>query len=455
MCSPVCRDLGGARLCVREGPLPPSRPGSLAELDGSKAIGARENARLRAVSGAADTPSRKMTAADVQPRETCGDHWKPWLIKNYLVLGFVFVIVLALSWPLPGRELGSQKSGDFPIAQTCCIVVIFFISGLTLKTADIKKALGQPAALAYGIIAILLVTPMMGFVMVQIPFEPVEFRYGLALFACVPTTLTSGVTLVTSALGNGVMALMLTVTTNILGVFTVPFILNAVLLSAPGGDSGGTDTDMAETAGKLLLKLIISIIIPMGVGKATREFVEQAPSFTTKYKTELGLTNNSCLIAIVWMSISNSRGKLVRESALNIFVIVVAGVLLHLFFLTMNWVMTTAVMKIPEAERRAVLLMTSQKTLPVAVTIIAYLDEARWGAKGLIAIPCIVGHVSQLFIDAYIASIWAGQDPKEIDERNAAKRAGVGAEEAESKAERGASSEARVGVAAAGGEVKA
>ena len=49
-----------------------------------------------------------MTAADVQPRETCGDHWKrwkPWLIKNYLVLGFVFVIVLALSWPLPGREL--------------------------------------------------------------------------------------------------------------------------------------------------------------------------------------------------------------------------------------------------------------------------------------------------------------------------------------------------------------
>ena len=102
-----------------------------------------------------------MTAADVQPRETCGDHWKrwkPWLIKNYLVLGFVFVIVLALSWPLPGRELGSPKSGDFPIAQTCCIVVIFFISGLTLKTADIKKALGQPAALAYGIITCLLYT---------------------------------------------------------------------------------------------------------------------------------------------------------------------------------------------------------------------------------------------------------------------------------------------------------
>lgn len=400
-------------------------------------------------------PHSEMSADDAQPQQTCGDHWKrwkPWIIKNYLVLGFIFAITLALSWPLPGRELGTPMSGDFPIAQTCCIVVIFFISGLTLKTADIKKALGQRAALAYGIITILFVTPMLGFALVQIPFEPVEFRYGLALFACVPTTLTSGVTLVTSALGNGVMALMLTVTTNVLGVFTVPFILNAVLLSAPGGDSGGADTDMAAAAAKLLLKLVISIIIPMAVGKGTREFVEQAPKLTTRYKTELGLTNNSCLIAIVWMSISKSRGKLVRESALNIFVIVVAGVTLHMFFLAMNWVMTTPVLRLPEAERRAVLLMTSQKTLPVAVTIIAYLDETRWGGHGLIAIPCIVGHVSQLFIDAYIASIWAGKDPKEIDAANAAKRAGGVVEEAESRAENGVSSEARVGVA---GDTKA
>ena len=54
MCAPVCRDLGGAPLCVREGPLSPSRPGSL--LMNRTDRGARENARLRAVSGAADTP---------------------------------------------------------------------------------------------------------------------------------------------------------------------------------------------------------------------------------------------------------------------------------------------------------------------------------------------------------------------------------------------------------------
>lgn len=376
--------------------------------------------------------------------------WKPWVIKNYLVLGFVFVVTLALSWPLPGRELGTPKAGDFPITQTICIVIIFFISGLTLKTADIKNALGAHAALAYGIVTILLVTPMFGFALVQIPFEPVQFRYGLALFSCVPTTLTSGVTLVTGALGNGALALMLTVTTNVLGVFTVPFILNAVLMSAPGGGGDGADSsEMYATAAKLLLKLVISIIIPMAVGKATREYVEAAPKFTTRYKVELGLANNSCLIAIVWMSISKSREKLVGESALNIFVILVAGVLLHLIFLAANWTMTTPVLRLSERERRAVLLMTSQKTLPVAVTIISYLDENRWGGHGLIAIPCIVGHISQLFIDAWIASRWAAQPPEEV------KGVDDGQGVALSRAELGDRSVATVDVPAAGTSTKA
>ena len=104
------------------------------------------------------------------------------------------------------------------------------LAGQVAQQLMAADALGAHVALAYGIVTILVVTPMLGFAIVQIPFEPVQFRYGLALFACVPTTLTSGVTLVTSAAGNGALALMLTVTTNVLGVFTVPFI-SCVLLA--------------------------------------------------------------------------------------------------------------------------------------------------------------------------------------------------------------------------------
>ena len=56
--------------------------------------------------------------------------------------------------------------------------------------------------------------------------------------------------------------------------------------------------------------------------------------------------------------------------------------------------------------------MTSQKTLPVSVTVISFLGSV--GEVGLMTIPCIIGHLSQLFIDAYISSRWASEvDPDE------------------------------------------
>jgi len=51
-------------------------------------------------------------------------------------------------------------------------------------------------SLSYGLVAILLITPFIGFLTLEIPFSPREFRIGLTLFACMPTTLTSGVTMV-------------------------------------------------------------------------------------------------------------------------------------------------------------------------------------------------------------------------------------------------------------------
>lgn len=61
--------------------------------------------------------------------------------------------------------------------------------------------------------------------------------------------------------------------------------------------------------------------------------------------------------------------------------------------------------------------MTSQKTLPVSITVISFLESV--GEEGLMAIPCIVGHMSQLFIDAYISSRWASEKEKD-DEANKA-----------------------------------
>ncbi len=44
----------------------------------------------------------------------------------------------------------------------------------------------------------------------------------------------------------------------------------------------------------------------------------------------------------------------------------------------------------------------------MALTVVAFLPESA-GDEGLMAIPCIVGQIAQLFIDSYIASYWAAK----------------------------------------------
>ena len=119
-------------------------------------------------------------------------------IKNVLPLGFFFVLIVALAWPAPGKAVGTPKVEGYRVVQTINVVVIFIISGLTLKTDDIKDALSKEGRLGYmyGIVAILGITGCVGFVAGEIPFDVKEFSYGLAVFSVVPTTLSSGVTLV-------------------------------------------------------------------------------------------------------------------------------------------------------------------------------------------------------------------------------------------------------------------
>ena len=119
-------------------------------------------------------------------------------IKNVLPLGFLFVLIWALVWPAPGKAVSKPKVEGYRVIQTINVIVIFIISGLTLKTDDIKEALSKEGrwGFIYGVVAILGITGSIGFVAAEIPFDVKEFSYGLAVFCVVPTTLSSGVTLV-------------------------------------------------------------------------------------------------------------------------------------------------------------------------------------------------------------------------------------------------------------------
>ncbi|MFH1571390.1 MAG: bile acid:sodium symporter [Gemmatimonadota bacterium] len=316
-----------------------------------------------------------------------------FLRRQLLPVGLVTVAAIGLLWPEPGRFMGRLPT------QYIAVSTIFICSGLLLRTADVRAALTAWPATLWGCLAILFITPVIGVLLAyQAPIDP-SFQLGLALFCCMPTTLSSGIALTTQARGNVAQALLLTVLSNLVGIFTVPFVLAALL---------GTLGHVELSALDLLGKLCLSILLPLSVGWYLQRFVAE---WIARHRARITMTSNLALISVPWMKFSESSERLGQIAATNLATLVVVGAAIHLVFLALNDG-ASRLLRFALPARKAVVILASQKTLPVAMTVLALIPNQTLSleVKGLVAIPCITLHLSQIFLDAVLATRWARRD---------------------------------------------
>ena len=142
-----------------------------------------------------------------------------FVLKNFLLCGLSLAVVLALAVPSWGTAAAELSLPLFGKLSNPCVVVIFVITGLTLKSDAIVQAFGAWHAVLYSVIAILFLTPTAALLPQQLPAAvlPRTFQLGFLLFCCMPTTINSGVALVAASKGSSVLALLLTVASNLLG----------------------------------------------------------------------------------------------------------------------------------------------------------------------------------------------------------------------------------------------
>jgi sodium/bile acid cotransporter 7 len=316
-----------------------------------------------------------------------------FLRRHFLPVGLLTVALVGLLLPGPGTAVGR-----LPI-QYVAVAAIFICSGLMLRTEEVHAALSAWRATLFGSCSILFITPVIGATLAfHVPIDP-SFQLGLALFCCMPTTLSSGIVLTAQARGNAALALLLTVATNTVGILTVPFVL-AYLLGAIG------KVDLSAT--ELLVKLCLTILLPLSIGRFLRRFVA---TWVDAHRSTLTMVSNLALISIPWIKFSQSSDRLAQIDLASLAILFVAGLAIHGIFLILNDGASRA-LRLAPAARKAVVLMASQKTLPVAMTVVAVLPEDAIAgyAKGLIVIPCITFHLGQIIGDAVLASRWGSQD---------------------------------------------
>jgi sodium/bile acid cotransporter 7 len=155
------------------------------------------------------------------------------------------------------------------------------------------------------------------------------------------------------------------------------------------------------SAGGLLWDLCLSILLPLALGRLLQPLLAE---WIGRHREQITMASNLALISIPWMKFSQSAEKLGQLLASSLVLVVLSGVLIHLLYLVFNDG-ASRLLRLPLEARKAVVILASQKTLPVAMTVLAFLPVPA-ETKGLIAIPCITSHLTQIFLDAFLASRW-------------------------------------------------
>ncbi|XP_039133516.1 probable sodium/metabolite cotransporter BASS4, chloroplastic isoform X3 [Dioscorea cayenensis subsp. rotundata] len=323
--------------------------------------------------------------------------------KNFLPLALVCGVAFGVADPTLGclaHKYSLSRVSTFGI---------FFISGLTLQSREIDAAIEAWPAGLFGLSSILLFTPLFSRLILQLKLVPQEFVTGVAVFCCMPTTLSSGIALTQLAGGNSALALAMTVISNMLGIMIVPFSLSIFIMTGRG---------VSVPTLELFRSLFNTLLVPLVLGKVLRDILSGVAKFVDQNRHSLSMASALLLSLVPWIQVSRSRPLLLSVNPASFAIAISLGALLHLALLALNMLAMRSLSALSGGSRsvfskkdnaRAVIIVASQKTLPVMVAVVEQLNGAL-GESGLLILPCVASHIIQIIIDSFLVNMWTQKD---------------------------------------------
>ncbi|MCW8834887.1 MAG: bile acid:sodium symporter [Rhodospirillales bacterium] len=295
----------------------------------------------------------------------------------FLPIGLCVAIIGA--WIAPDTGIALKDAGLIPWG----VVIIFLVNGYQMELGETRLRGNLLRAVAVLLVIALLGGPALGILVARAFGLSEAFTLGLIVMSAMPPTLSSAIVMTQLARGNAAWALVLTITLNIAGVFLIPFLLPLFLQA---GES------VALSPWPLLHKLVLLVLLPFIAGQVIRRI-----SIVRLSGPILRYIPSTSIIMTVWMSMSASNEALAAMDIFDLILVATAGLTVHLALFG-GCLGAARAMKFDMGETWAFTLTGSQKTLPVAISVLATMG----GAAGVALIACIVFHFLQLMVDSAI-----------------------------------------------------
>jgi sodium/bile acid cotransporter 7 len=273
-------------------------------------------------------------------------------------------------------------------ASEIIIFLIFIISGLLIEKGQIKAGIKDIKSTLLSLMVILIISPAAALLFSCLPLET-GVAIGLFLVAVMPTTLSSGVVMTGTAGGNMAHALFLTITSNFIGIFSIPFILSWLLLFLD------QSKNLAIDQGAMIIKLTVLVLVPLIIGIYTKSFVFK---IIHPDKSRLQIVNQCMVIGMVFISFAGAK-QVLMDKGMAILYIVVLVIVFHLILLGSSFLLIK-IFSIKKGSYESVIFMGSQKTLPLSIMIqVNYFSEF-----GIALLVCVMHHIVHLMIDGYLSA---------------------------------------------------
>ena len=276
----------------------------------------------------------------VQNKTKENHHWlkEAWgfALEQWFLIALGLLIAFASQVQVP---LVQQKIKQ-TVTSYLCISIIFFVTGCTLDSKTLLANYSRWKIHLFVQAQCYIMTSLVVLAVVSATatshFMDPGLLVGLVFQSCVATTISSNVVMTRQAHGNTALTVVQTTLGNFIGVFITPALVvaytaiptwyNAILPATSG--------DFTPIYRRTLMKLGLSIYVPMVLGQLTRNlFPATCKKLFVEWK--LNKLGSLCLLVMLWATYDQafaSRAFDTVPTSNKVFVVFISVALWVLFF---------------------------------------------------------------------------------------------------------------------------
>ncbi|XP_077445751.1 sodium/bile acid cotransporter 7 isoform X1 [Stigmatopora argus] len=310
--------------------------------------------------------------------------------KEWFLIGIVLVILSAKAQPSIGVKGGPLKP-EITVSYVA-VSLIFFNSGLSLKTEELTSALLHVRLHLFVQSFTLLFFPLTVWLLVRVLALTAVDQWllkGLQTVSCMPPPVSSAVILTKAVGGNEAAAVFNSALGSFLGIVVTPTLLLLFL---------GSSSSVAFSS--IFYQLSVTVVAPLVAGQLCRRLLKEC---LERRKPPFGALSSAVLLAIIYSTFcdtfSNPSMELDPVSLLAV-VLIVFSIQIAFMLLTFGF-SSRAGSGFSPGDTVAIVFCSTHKSLTLGIPMLKIVF-AGYERLSLLSVPLLVYHPAQILLGSLL-----------------------------------------------------